>query len=213
MPDEYTKGFAGSFAFFNLQISAPWSKTATGDEDEQIETPVDIFEGNIFWATVSLSSLLILHFIALKVASRYTTVPPIMELPHLEIKVLLALVMGLLDSSLGVLVNSSASVGWKMLATFVIMSNLVFASWIISESMDFKYSQAIWINEGENVHKVKSRNPPYELVPIEFLSSSFDRARTLLLASMKDMPVGGWVRRDINTPWKPQVFGFERSVA
>jgi len=161
MPDAYTQGFAGSFSFFNLQIPAPWSQTgAAGDDDDLVQSSTDILAGNLFWAIVSLCSLATLHFVALKVASHYSTVPPIMELPHLEIKVLLALTMGFLDSSLGVIVDSSANAGWKTLATLVILANLISAAWIIRMSLNFKHNEAFWVNEGEHIHKVKSVYPP-----------------------------------------------------
>jgi hypothetical protein len=211
MPEEYRKGFADSFAFFNLQISAPWVEAGvdeTDDNESLTSAATHILEGNLFWAFISLSSLTIVHFFALKVASRFEVkATPVMELPHLEMKVALALVMGFMDSSFGVLVDSRTNAGWKFLASTVILACLLFAAWILREARDFKATQATWSNLGDNFLKVKTSQN--DEVPLEMVSP-FDRLQALVFASPKNKPVGAWNPCDETKPLKTQVFGFER---
>ena len=70
-----------------------------------------------------------LHIFALRVAaSRGWAVPGMLTFPNVEIKVVLVLSMGILDTSLSVLASAKSAPFWKMIAVAEVVLILAFTT-------------------------------------------------------------------------------------
>jgi hypothetical protein len=98
-----------------------------------------VLQGNLFWSTLGFAIVCSGHWLALRAAASVgLEAPGLLQLPHLEIKVLMVLVMGFLDSSLGVLADPSANGVWKAVAVLAIAPCLALAAWFMNESHTWK---------------------------------------------------------------------------
>ena len=93
-----------------------------------------------------------------------------MKFPQAQIKVVLAIAIGCLDSSLGVLADSEASPGWKMIAALELLLFALFVKWFLDRGREFK-EQMEWKPE-PSVQKRKllrtSRGEVVNWVPLSY---------------------------------------------
>jgi hypothetical protein len=162
MPSSYTDGFAGSFGMFNLQTSPPWwAKGAMNmewDKDDDGNGTADdnsegrrlgVFyddseatqkmRGHLFNTCFVVLFTLLLHGFGLLVARhKGWAVPGMLTFPQVEIKVALALAVGILDTCLFVLVSSESVAFWKVVAALELAAILSFIAWFSAKGMEFQ---------------------------------------------------------------------------
>ena len=97
------------------------------------------FCGNLFWSLLTLVGTVTAHLAYLGVARMCSwEVPGILQLPHGEIKVLLALSMGVLDASIEVLWAPDAAWGWKAVAAMELCATMLFITWFFQKGRQFR---------------------------------------------------------------------------
>jgi len=111
-------------------------------ESEQWDTKASIaMRMHIFWVCFAMSFTFVVHLAFLGVAHLfgYSTmqIQGGYRFPHIEIKVFLAMSIGMLDISIGVLCARNSAMGWKVVALTQIVLIGVFVSWLFKLSYAF----------------------------------------------------------------------------
>lgn len=161
MPDTYSDRFCQSFTPFTLQMGVPRSASDEALDDEAAGTDrrflaasssggdtasVRKLQGNLFWSAIVLSGVALLHGVVVLLATHVLSyrVPDSFQPPHLEVKLVLLLAMGALDSSLACIADANAAPLWRFVAVVLVVSCLAFALWFWACSQSF-LAQAEWV--------------------------------------------------------------------
>ena len=118
------------------------------EQDEQWESKASrAMREHSFWVLLAITITVLFHLLCLRIAPLCgyprNQIQGGYQFPHIEIKVFLAMSLGMLDTSIGVLCARNAAMGWKVLAAFQILLVIIFISWLFKLSRGF-VKKASW---------------------------------------------------------------------
>ena len=155
MPESYVN-FASSFSMFNLQFPLPSVATSTKGSSRRLKNEnltssgrnllrgdgteaTELLRRQMFWAGLVFAVVVSIHgLVVCAVGAAGRVLPPAFHFPHVEIKMLLAMSMGAVDCSCGVLAAPATATFWKYVAGFEIMLSLCFVWWFVRRSKEFE---------------------------------------------------------------------------
>jgi len=137
--------FAAGFSIFNLQVAPPrafqdfWKSWWTWEHFKDDEAESEVLRDQLFYLLWGFLVLVVAHQLtlwALQVAK--FPIPGFLKFPQVEIVGFMAVCMGFLDSSAGVLSNVKTAWGWKALAVVELSTVAAFLMFMLGNALEFR---------------------------------------------------------------------------